>query len=114
MRYLDYTTGEVIEVPAGFVSDGASIPRFAWTLIGHPLHRRVRRSGVLHDFECRYQLPWSSTTAHRRFGRALRVDGLGSTRAWIMERSVRGFGPRWQRREGTTSGYYTDATPAAA
>lgn len=40
--------GEIV-VPAGTICDGASIPRFAWTIIGHPFDEYLE-DAVLHDF----------------------------------------------------------------
>ena len=44
-----------IEVPVGFVCDGASIPRFLWAVIGSPFVGRYRYPAVLHDFIYRTQ-----------------------------------------------------------
>lgn len=42
--------GMAFTVPAGFVTDGASIPRFLWRLCGHPLETRRFPIAVLHDW----------------------------------------------------------------
>jgi hypothetical protein len=36
-------------VDAGFITDGASIPRFAWSLVGHPLNEDYVVSALCHD-----------------------------------------------------------------
>lgn len=40
---------EKIGVPGGFVTDGASIPRLLWTVVGHPLGKYAQ-AAVLHDY----------------------------------------------------------------
>lgn len=42
-------------VPQGFISDGASMPRFFWRLIGHPFSMDYLREAVLHDYFYRIQ-----------------------------------------------------------
>lgn len=42
--------GMMFIVPAGFKTDGASIPRFLWRLCGHPLETRRFPVAVLHDW----------------------------------------------------------------
>ena len=42
--------GYMIVVPAGFVTDGASIPRFLWRLCGHPMSTRRFPAAVIHDW----------------------------------------------------------------
>lgn len=37
-------------VPAGFVTDGASIPRFLWRICGHPMSTKRFPAAVLHDW----------------------------------------------------------------
>ena len=39
-----------IDVPAGFASDGASIPRWLWPLVGHPFAPIRARASLLHDW----------------------------------------------------------------
>lgn len=41
-------SGRVIEVPAGFVTDGASVPRPLWWLL--PTWGRYSRAAVVHDY----------------------------------------------------------------
>lgn len=50
LRRLTYRTndGWLIEAPAGFVTDFASIPRLLWTLI--PPRGRYNRAAIIHDF----------------------------------------------------------------
>ena len=40
--------GRVIEVPSGYVTDGATVPRILWSFL--PSWGRYSRAAVLHDF----------------------------------------------------------------
>ena len=40
----------LFRVPAGFSSDGASIPAIFWAFVGHPFDVKLRRPAVLHDW----------------------------------------------------------------
>ena len=40
--------GMPILIPAGFVSDGASVPRFLWAII--PPYGRYTKAAIVHDF----------------------------------------------------------------
>ena len=43
--------GERLTVPAGFDDfDGASIPRWLWTTVGHPFMREFERAALVHDY----------------------------------------------------------------
>jgi hypothetical protein len=91
----DPCTGDVITVPPGFLSDGASIPRgLPRRIAGHPLTPRYLAAAILHDFEIATQ---ASTwwRVHTRFGRALQASGVSWWRARIMTAFVVAFGPRW-------------------
>lgn len=37
-------------VPAGFITDGASIPRFLWRLCGHPMSTSRLPIAIFHDY----------------------------------------------------------------
>lgn len=41
-------SGRIIEVPRGFVTDGASVPRLLWPLF--PAWGRYSRAAVIHDY----------------------------------------------------------------
>jgi hypothetical protein len=41
-----------IAVPAGFTFDGASIPRFAWVVIGAPFEPDYQLAACVHDWIC--------------------------------------------------------------
>lgn len=43
-------SGRLVEVPAGFVTDGASVPRAFWALL--PVWGRYSRAAVVHDYLC--------------------------------------------------------------
>lgn len=38
-----------VTAKAGFVFDGASIPKFFWRVVGHPFSYKLLRSAVIHD-----------------------------------------------------------------
>ena len=44
--------GWSVVVPEGFVSDGASIPRWAWPIVGPPLRGKHLEPAVVHDYLC--------------------------------------------------------------
>lgn len=91
----DRCTGDVLSVPAGFLSDGASIPHgLPRRIAGHPLNARYLPAAILHDYEISVrEASW--WRVHTRFGRALIASGVSWWRARIMAAFVVAFGPRW-------------------
>jgi len=81
-------------VPKGFEYDGASIPDFAWSIVGHPFMRGYRRPAALHDFLCR-EKRLTCEYVHRLFFTALRAEGVVWWRAKLMYYSVKFGGPKW-------------------
>lgn len=81
------------EVPAGFVTDGASIPRFLWRVLGHPFEAATIGAAVRHDYA--YQtgrVPREQADAE--FHDNLRADGVGAVKAKLYYFGVRMFGAR--------------------
>jgi hypothetical protein len=77
----------LVVVPAGFVTDFASIPRLFWTLVGHPAGRYAQ-AAVLHDFL------YSSRAvprgeADRIFREAMQVLGVPAWQRWAIWAGVR-------------------------
>jgi hypothetical protein len=93
--YVD-PNGVTWTAPAGWVIDGASIPVFAWSVIGGPFNGRYRDASVIHDVACDQKAqPWEMV--HEAFYWAMLASGVESWRAKVMYAAVYHFGPRWPR-----------------
>lgn len=82
----------VILVPAGFISDGATIPRFLWPIIGHPWDD-YEQAAWLHDYICKHM----RRTYNRKQGEKIMYDAMGAlgVSKWkrkTMYRGLRMFG----------------------
>lgn len=91
--YID-PFGKEWEAPKGSIIDGASIPRFLWTVVGSPFTGEYREASVVHDVACvEKSRPWKSV--HRMFYYASRLGGVKEIKGKLMYAAVRKFGPRW-------------------
>ncbi|MGY1889295.1 DUF1353 domain-containing protein [Pseudomonas jessenii] len=80
--------------PKGTVTDGASIPQIAWSVVGGPLDGQYRNAAVIHDVACvNKKRSWQQT--HMAFYTAMRAAGVDITTAKTMYAAVYHFGPRW-------------------
>lgn len=110
--------GGTWEVEAGMVTDGASIPRFWWRLIGPPFAGRYRAAAVWHDAAYRGRLRrligmdlvyWivPRERADWVMFRIARCAGVEVWRAWAMYATVRVGGGR-SYRPAPRSDYRTE------
>ena len=80
-------------IPAGFESDGASVPRFLWSSITPAVDPRTIRGAIAHDFLYRHApAGWTRKEADDMFYDLIREDGLGW---WASQKAywgVRMFG----------------------
>ena len=82
--------GKRFRVPAGFESDGASVPRLFWTMVCPPLDHHAVRAGVAHDYIYREQPPdWTRKEADKMFLCFLIEDGLPPLQARLAYWGVR-------------------------
>ena len=89
--------GTWIEVPKGFVTDGASIPRLVWTLVGHPFGKYFN-AAIAHDWLCRHSQDYEDRcTADAAFRGLLKKDGVGYWRRLTMYRALE-IAARWEWR----------------
>ena len=98
LEQFSYTapTGEQWRAPVGSIVDGASIPPWAWSLIGGPFEGRYREASVIHDVACdEKKRSWQSV--HRAFYTAMRANGVAEMKAKKMFAAVYHYGPRWDR-----------------
>jgi hypothetical protein len=92
-RYED-PAKDIWKANKDFVSDGASIPRPLWPIIGSPLTGRYRNAAIIHDYYCSIKSrAWRDT--HRAFFFAMRANGVSAVHARTMYYAVLAYGPRW-------------------
>jgi len=94
MQPLEYRSsgigiGESFFVPAGFVSDGASVPFPLRTF--YPTHGKWLAPSVLHDYLYRFQ-PISRPDADNIFYEAMMAVKMRRTAAWCFYHAVDRFG----------------------
>ena len=82
----------VYYVPAGTVTDFASIPKLAQGIVS-ALGNHVEAACV-HDHMC-YTRPYTSKVAAAIFNEAMRAGGVPDWKRAIMYRAVLHFGPQW-------------------
>lgn len=82
------------EVPAGYISNGASVPRFFWRL-WPPLTGPWRVPAIIHDYHCEAKIH-DSVAVHAMFYHAMRAYGTSETSSHALWAAVRAFGPRFE------------------
>lgn len=88
-----YTAQGAIEVPSGFLTDLASIPRVFWPLV--PVNGRHRAAAILHDYLYVTQ-PCTRAEADALFLDAMRAGGVRWSQRQVMYAAVRvGGGLAW-------------------
>lgn len=96
--YLSAQHNGIFIVPAGVITDLASIPRGLWNLF--PKSGRYNRAAVLHDAAYSHEVRtpqditvhFTKALADQVFLEAMRADGVGRVRARLMYWAVRIFG----------------------
>ena len=94
-------TVEGITVPAGFSSDGASVPRFFWRLVFPPGDQKALRAAFVHDWLYRtHPEGWIREAADLLFLKLLLKDGMPKFRAVLAWLGVRLFGGQAWKQGG--------------
>ena len=96
---LHYTDphGDVWVAPIGSVVDGASIPRYLWSVMGGPFEGKYRNASVLHDVAYdQRKRPWQD--CDRMFYYAMRCSGVSATESKTMYYALFKFGHHWKFR----------------
>ena len=89
MRFwIDYIE---CEIPAGFVSDGASIPKMFWSIITSPFHPKVIKRAFQHDYLYRVHIV-SRKRADKKLKKGLIYDGFAEETAETMYSTLYLFG----------------------
>jgi Protein of unknown function (DUF1353) len=95
--YTDSERHTLVANP-GFTTDGASIPRELWTIVGSPFTGKYVGAAVIHDVGCdSHKYSWQTT--HRMFYDAMMAEGVSENYAKLLYWGVRLGGPKWQEEE---------------
>ena len=86
-------------VPAGFVTDGGSIPRFFWRICGHPMQAPQVRAYVRHDWEYAVARKPRKVCDDQLLA-DLKDCGVGLVNRTTQYFAVRAFGARHYGKEG--------------
>lgn len=90
LRPLPYRT---LIVPAGFESDGASVPRFLWGAVFPRDDRQALFGALVHDYVYRtHPFGWTKKDADNSFYELMRKGGVSYIRARKAYLGVRLFG----------------------
>jgi len=89
-KYTD-PKGGVWDVPAGYLVDGASIPKALWSLIGSPYTGDYRRASIVHDKACNDAKNDTDArrAADRMFFHACRAGGCSTDESTTLYLGVR-------------------------
>lgn len=82
-----------LSIPAGFKSDGASVPRLFWRVVFPPGDACALRAAIIHDYIYRHHpAGWTRKAADQLFYDLLIRDGTPVHRACLAYTAVRLFG----------------------
>ncbi|WP_079942170.1 DUF1353 domain-containing protein [Salmonella enterica] len=87
--YLSDDNSDIIEVPAGFVTDLATVPRIFWTLL--PPDGKYAKAAIIHDYLYDNALR-TKREADRIFLDGMTVLGVPKWKRTVMYWAVRLFG----------------------
>ena len=88
-----------LEIPAGFESDGASVPRFFWRCVFPPGEPRALLAAFVHDYIYQtHPAGWSKQEADYTFYLLLKDQGISPVSAYLAYLGVKWFGgPAWRK-----------------
>ena len=91
-RDFEYQTnaGEIIRIHKGFKTDGYSIPRIFWSIVGAPLIL-YPKPAVLHDYLYHYKV-YLRVKCDRLFLESMESVGVNYIKRQVRYRAVRIFG----------------------
>lgn len=87
ISYMYGTSRKMLTVPEGFESDGASIPRPLWSIIGSPFLPQFITAAIVHDYMC--SMKYTVDEKSDLFYTLLTYSGVRNLRAKLMEKAVR-------------------------
>ena len=106
VRICAEETFDVITIPKGFIFDFASIPKFAWPLVGSPATGLHRYGAILHDYMYYMHFFEDRKYADDVFYAFNKQEGLSFAKNEAIYQAVRKFGwIGWKSHEKDSKKY---------
>lgn len=84
--------GTTVVIPAGFVCDGATVPRVVWSLVGGPFDGPYLPGAILHDFLLSVRTPGQPVWGiHKEFYNGMRANNTSWLISNLFYRSVQTY-----------------------
>ena len=80
--------GRRIVVPAGFVADGASIPRLLWPIVGHPMNGKHAEASFVHDY-------LYATQAGKAYADLIFLEAMKTRKVSVVRRKSMYYAVKW-------------------
>jgi hypothetical protein len=102
LSYASDLLDEVVTIPRGFQSDGASVPRVLWSI--YPPFGKYLEAAVVHDYYCvlghKGESPIDYKMAAKVFDEAMKACGVSKWRRFKMYWAVVLGGPKFKAKKG--------------
>ncbi|WP_345859348.1 DUF1353 domain-containing protein [Shewanella algae] len=85
-RYTSKGMRKTIVIPKGFLTDGASIPKALWSLIGSPYLPEYITAAIVHDWCC--ENDWDNEEMSDLFFELLKLSNVKELTAKTMRQAV--------------------------
>ena len=96
--YIDFNNDTYL-IPRGFETDGASIPKVFWSIIGSPFKGQYLYAALIHDYLCKMGVDGtpkaSRKVTNKIFYNCMRYYGVGRCKAKMMYWAVKVGAPKW-------------------
>lgn len=102
LYYASDILDEIVIIPKGFISDGASVPRALWSI--YPPFGKYLEAAIVHDWYCvlgnKGESPIDYKVAADVFKEAMEVCNVSWWRRNKMHLAVKLFGPKFKANGG--------------
>ena len=86
LRYMRDGVSHTLIIPMSYVTDGASIPQWCWSIVGTPYSPRFITAAIVHDYMCDNN--WSVDLMSEIFKQLLRLSNVSNFKSDLMYKAV--------------------------
>lgn len=76
----------LVIIPMSYITDGASIPQWCWSIVGTPYSPRFITAAIVHDYMCDHN--WPVDLMSEIFRQLLRLSNVSKLKSDLMYKAV--------------------------